>query len=84
MSPDGRFVAGPVPDVPGLWVAAGCNGSGFSSSLGLGEALADWICGEVSESRIGALSPARFGAFTDDALVSTGAWQYAHFYDPAG
>jgi glycine/D-amino acid oxidase-like deaminating enzyme len=83
MSPDGRFVAGPVPDVPGLWVAAGCNGSGFSSSLGLGEALADWICGEVSESPIGALSPARFGAFTDDALVSAGAWQYAHFYDPA-
>ena len=23
MTPDGRFVAGPVPDVPGLWVASG-------------------------------------------------------------
>ena len=43
MSPDGRFVAGPVPDVPGLWVASGCNGSGFSSSLAIGEALASWI-----------------------------------------
>ena len=32
MSPDGRFLAGPVPEVPGLWVASGCNGSGFSSS----------------------------------------------------
>ena len=32
MSPDGRFLAGPVSDVPGLWVASGCNGSGFSSS----------------------------------------------------
>jgi len=84
MSPDGRFVAGPVPDVPGLWVAAGCNGSGFSSSLALGEALAGWICDRQAESRIDALSPARFGAFTDDALVSAGAWQYAHFYDPAG
>jgi glycine/D-amino acid oxidase-like deaminating enzyme len=27
-SPDGRLVAGPVPDLPGLWVASGCNGSG--------------------------------------------------------
>ena len=43
MSPDGWFVAGPVPDLPGLWVASGCNGSGFSSSLALGEALATWI-----------------------------------------
>jgi hypothetical protein len=43
MSPDGRFIAGPVPDLPGLWVASGCNGSGFSSSLAIGEALATWI-----------------------------------------
>src|SRR6185312_14842916 len=27
MSPDGRFVVGPAPDLPGLWVASGCNGS---------------------------------------------------------
>jgi glycine/D-amino acid oxidase-like deaminating enzyme len=43
MSPDGRFVAGPVPGLPGLWVASGCNGSGFSSSPAIGEALAAWI-----------------------------------------
>ena len=43
MSPDGRFVAGPVPDVSGLWIASGCNGSGFSSSLAIGEAVAGWI-----------------------------------------
>ena len=44
MSPDGRFVAGPVPDVSGLWIASGCNGSGFSSSPAIGEALAGCIC----------------------------------------
>jgi glycine/D-amino acid oxidase-like deaminating enzyme len=82
MSPDGRFVAGPVPDVPGLWVAAGCNGSGFSSSLALGEALADWISGK-DESGIDALSPARFGLLTDEVMISAGVWQYAHYYDPA-
>ena len=81
MSPDGRFVLGPVPDVPGLWVASGCNGSGFSSSLALGEALAGWIAGTPGD--IAALSPGRFGPRTDEALISGGVWQYEHYYDPA-
>ena len=33
----------PRAALPGLWVASGCNGSGFSSSLAIGEALATWI-----------------------------------------
>jgi glycine/D-amino acid oxidase-like deaminating enzyme len=82
MSPDGRFVAGPVPDVPGLWVASGCNGSGFSSSPALGEALAGWICGASGRLDIGALAPARFGPLTEEELVTGGIWQYAHYYDP--
>jgi 4-methylaminobutanoate oxidase (formaldehyde-forming) len=80
MSPDGRFVLGPVPDVPGLWVASGCNGSGFSSSPALGEELAAQITG--TSSGLAALSPARFGALTDDTLISNGVWQYEHYYDP--
>ena len=83
MTPDGRFVAGPLPDVPGLWVASGCNGSGFSSSLALGEALAAWICDVPGRLDISALSPARFGVMTDAELVSAGTWQYAHYYDAA-
>jgi glycine/D-amino acid oxidase-like deaminating enzyme len=83
MSPDSRFVAGPVPDVPGLWVATGCNGSGFSSSLAIGEELAGWICGRPGRLDIGALSPARFGPVTEQALITGGIWQYAHYYDPA-
>ena len=83
MSPDGRFVAGPVPDLPGLWVASGCNGSGFSSSPALGEALATWITTGTPPPGAGALSPARFGLLSDDALITRGLWQYAHYYDPA-
>jgi len=83
MTPDGRFVTGPVPDLPGLWVASGCNGSGFSSSLAIGEALAGWICGQDQRADISALSPRRFGPVTDEALVKAGVWQYAHYYDPA-
>jgi glycine/D-amino acid oxidase-like deaminating enzyme len=82
MSPDGRFVTGPVPDLPGLWVASGCNGSGFSSSLAIGEALATWITTGAPPPDITAFSPGRFGPLPDDALVSRGMWQYAHYYDP--
>ena len=83
MSPDGRFVAGPVPDLPGLWVASGCNGSGFSSSLAIGEALATWIATGDAPPGLTALSPARFGPLPDDVLITRGLWQYAHYYDPA-
>jgi glycine/D-amino acid oxidase-like deaminating enzyme len=83
MSPDGRFLAGPVPQVPGLWVASGCNGSGFSSSPAIGEALARWITGGHPEVDLSPLSPARFsGGLTDETLVERGTWQYAHYYDP--
>jgi glycine/D-amino acid oxidase-like deaminating enzyme len=84
MSPDGRFVAGPVPDVPGLWIASGCNGSGFSSSLAIGEAVAGWIADRPGRLDIGPLAPGRFGPVTDETLVSNGVWQYAHYYDPVG
>ena len=82
MSPDGRFVAGPVPDLPGLWVASGCNGSGFSSSLAIGEALATWITSGTPPPGLAALSPGRFGPLPDDVLLDRGLWQYAHYYDP--
>jgi glycine/D-amino acid oxidase-like deaminating enzyme len=82
MSPDGRFVIGPVPDAPGLWVASGCNGSGFSSSPAIGAALASWIGGNEPPG-LAALSPARFPLFTDEVLIRQGSWQYAHYYDPA-
>jgi glycine/D-amino acid oxidase-like deaminating enzyme len=82
MSIDGRFVAGPVPGVPGFWVASGCNGSGFSSSPALGEALAAWIASGVAPPGMMALAPDRFGQACDDALVRDGLWQYAHYYDP--
>ncbi|HTZ92432.1 MAG TPA: FAD-binding oxidoreductase [Streptosporangiaceae bacterium] len=83
MTPDGRFVTGPVPDVPGLWIASGCNGSGYSSSLAIGEALAGWICDQPDRVDISELSPGRFDLVTDEALVKAGLWQYAHYYDPA-
>jgi glycine/D-amino acid oxidase-like deaminating enzyme len=82
MSPDGRFVVGPVRGLRGVWVASGCNGSGFSSSLGIGEALSDWITSGDAPGGMEALAPGRFGPLGDEELVSRGIWQYAHYYDP--
>ena len=83
MSPDGRFLAGPVPEVPGLWVASGCNGSGFSSSPAIGEALAQWITGGRPEVDLSPLSPARFsGAAGRPGPGRARHLAVRHYYDP--
>jgi hypothetical protein len=56
--------------------------SGFSSSPAIGEALAAWITSGAAPAGMTALSPGRFGPLTEDALVTQGLWQYAHYYDP--
>jgi glycine/D-amino acid oxidase-like deaminating enzyme len=83
MIPDGRFLGGALTHVPGLWVASGCNGSGFSSALALGEALAASITGTPSPIDLTPLAPARLSRLDDEDLVKAGVWQYAHYYDPA-
>ena len=83
MSPDGRFLAGPVPEIPGFWILSGCNGSGFSSSLALGEALAKWIVAGRPPAGLESLAPFRFGPLPNATLIERGTWQYAHYYDPA-
>ena len=77
MTPDARFLAGPVPGVHGLWTATGCNGSGFSISAGIGRALAEWIVGGEPTIDMSSLDPGRFGPgpIDDDELTSAGLWQ---------
>jgi glycine/D-amino acid oxidase-like deaminating enzyme len=84
MTPDARFLAGPVPGVRGLWTATGCNGSGFSISAGIGRALAEWIVGGEPAIDMSSVDPGRFGPgnFDDDQLTSAGLWQYANYYTP--
>jgi hypothetical protein len=54
----------------------------FSSSLAIGEALATWITSGAPPPGMTATSPGRFGPLPDDALLTRGLWQYAHYYDP--
>ncbi|MGH7913279.1 MAG: NAD(P)/FAD-dependent oxidoreductase [Candidatus Binataceae bacterium] len=43
VSPDSRAVMGPVPEVGGLYVAAGFSGTGFKTAPAVGAAMADLI-----------------------------------------
>ena len=79
---DGRFLAGPVPEVRGFWLATGCNGTGFSLSPAIGQMLGEWITGGAVSIDLSSLAPARFaGLQLDDArLTARGIWQYTHYY----
>jgi dimethylglycine dehydrogenase len=61
-TPDGNPLVGPVPGVPGYWVACGVM-AGFSQGGGVGLSLAEWmIHGEPSRDVFG-MDVARYGRF---------------------
>lgn len=84
MTPDARFLAGPSPEVAGLWLNTGCNGSGFSFAPAIGESLASWILTGEPTVDMSNLDPRRFAGstFSDDELRRKGLWQYANYYTP--
>jgi glycine/D-amino acid oxidase-like deaminating enzyme len=84
MTPDGQLIVGPHPDLRGLWIATGCNGSGFSLSPGIGQVLAEWIVGGEPSIDMTPCAAARFAdqKFDDEQLRAQGTWQYAHYYEP--
>jgi len=43
MTPDANPLVGPMPGVPGFWVAAGLSLNGFGGGGGIGRAVAAWI-----------------------------------------
>jgi len=73
-TPDGHALAGPVPEVSGLYVLTGGNGKGFKFGPSMGRALARVVAGEPFE-------PSPLAAFAVDRLergrVIRGAYEYA-------
>jgi len=84
MTPDARFLAGPAPGLEGFWLNTGCNGSGFSFSAAVGEALAAWILEGEPPLDLSSLAPSRFAdrSFSESELVRLGVWHYANYYTP--
>jgi glycine/D-amino acid oxidase-like deaminating enzyme len=68
-SPDGRFIVGPVPGIPGLVMAAACNAHGVSGSAGLAEHVLESLRPDPPPY-VRSLSPARF-------MPRTWAWESA-------
>jgi glycine/D-amino acid oxidase-like deaminating enzyme len=68
LTTDDRYLAGPLPGVPGAWVMSGCCVGGLSVSPALGEAMAEWILDGRSALDLSEVSPARFaGCDLDEA-----------------
>lgn len=60
-TPDGNFILGEAPEVPGYFVAAGFNAFGIAAGGGAGKALAEWIVGGEAPYDLWAVDIRRFG-----------------------
>ncbi len=81
MTPDGNPLLGPLPGVPGFWVAAGLSLNGFGGSGGLGRALAEWMTAGEPETDVSAYRAWRFGpAYDDPAFAGACAREVYRYY----
>ena len=62
-TPDGRFLAGPLPEVPGFYVLTGMNSAGVNNALGSARAMAALVSGDSDPIDLSPFSPTRFAAF---------------------
>jgi glycine cleavage system aminomethyltransferase T/glycine/D-amino acid oxidase-like deaminating enzyme len=82
MTPDANPLVGPVPDVRGLWMAAGLSLNGFGAAGGLGRSLAEWISGSEPELDLTSYRPWRFGRVHEDAgwVAELARETYRYYY----
>jgi len=83
MTPDSNPLVGPVPGVPGLYIAAGLSLNGFGGAGGIGRSLAQLITGEESDLDLYAYRPWRFGPVHQDhryaAELAREAYKYYYY-----
>jgi len=83
MTPDSNPLVGPVPGVPGLYMAAGLSLNGFGGAGGIGRSLAQLITGEESDLDLYAYRPWRFGPVHQDhryaAELAREAYKYYYY-----
>ena len=60
VTPDHQAIVGPVPERPGLWIAAGFSGHGFMVAPAVGRALASQLAGDARDASLSELAPDRF------------------------
>jgi glycine cleavage system aminomethyltransferase T/glycine/D-amino acid oxidase-like deaminating enzyme len=80
MTPDANPLLGPVPGVPGLFLAAGLSLNGFGGAGGIGRALAEWITSGETELDLFAYRAWRFGPVHRDARYAAEQAREAYRY----
>ncbi len=60
-TPDGNFILGEAPELPGLFVGAGFNAFGIASGGGAGKMLAEWVAGGEPSADLWPVDIRRFG-----------------------
>ncbi len=80
MTPDGNPLLGPMPAIPGFWVAAGLSLNGFGGAGGIGRVLAEWITEGEPELDVTAYRAWRFGAAYRDPWFARACAREAYRY----
>ena len=82
MTPDANPLLGPLPGVPGFWMAAGLSLNGFGGGGGIGRAMAGWITVGDPGVDIGPYRAWRFGDVYRDPGFAAGLARetYADYY----
>ncbi len=80
MTPDGNPLLGPMPGIPGFWVAAGLSLNGFGGAGGIGRALAEWMTAGEPELDVTAYRAWRFGAAYRDPWFARACAREAYRY----
>ncbi len=84
-TPDGNFILGEAPELPGLFVGAGFNAFGIAAGGGAGKMLAEWVAGGEPSADLWPVDIRRFGRnHADTAWVRTRTLEaYAKHYSMA-
>jgi glycine cleavage system aminomethyltransferase T/glycine/D-amino acid oxidase-like deaminating enzyme len=82
MTPDGNPLLGPVPGIPGFWMAAGLSLNGFGGAGGMGRTAAELITSGEAQLDVHGYRPWRFGSPYRDLDFATAAARevYKYYY----
>ncbi|HSE96457.1 MAG TPA: FAD-dependent oxidoreductase, partial [Methylomirabilota bacterium] len=80
-TPDGHYALGPIPGVPGFYVAAGMSINGIAGAGGVGRVMAEWIVEGEPSLDVAELNVRRFGRhLADRGYVAAKAREVYRYY----
>jgi 4-methylaminobutanoate oxidase (formaldehyde-forming) len=82
ITPDSRPLLGPVPGVPGFWVACGLSHTGFGAGGAIGDIIAQWVVNGEPPYDVTEMNVRRFGpVMRDRAYAAERAREsYKYYY----